>query len=784
MFILTIANTILIQPPPFPNADRLMRLWIRSTTTGATSDVSFLDANDVQARSLSFEALEVAVRTRLAITTSGSTERVRGESVSAGYFDLIATRPALGRGFTKEEYAAGGSRNILISHSLWLRAFGGRTNVLGETLRARANDGQGTDGLFTIIGVMPKGFVGTVDPDISEFWLPVQQYLPRSGLDRRTSRGAWVLAKLHKGISPGAAQVELGRITSALAAEHPADYRDRSLTIEPVGETWRTRFREGLAMLTSASVLLLLIACVNVSQLMMARVARQEHETRIRLALGATRAMLTRQLVVESTVIATAGGLLGFAGAILGVKLFEAASVFQLPPYVAFHLDFSTVIIASAVLFVTAIASSVVPSWLGSRMGAGQLRDGGRSTTAGRQQRRSVNTLISAQVACSFVLLFGAALMLRTYANLVRADVGYATENVLRLAISLDARVYPDNTSYLQFARDAKVALAAESGVRGVSFMAGVLPPWNDPTVAIAVRGEPWPHLSAITTHAVDEDFFRVLSIPLVAGRAIGPEDRSNSVRVAVISQSLARAISPASARAALGQTIEVLRPPGMGGPTTIPVSIIGIAQDVQYQGPLRPRPADYDLYVPMNQSPDATLSIAVSTSGDPALLLLPAQALLSSLAPSSPLHWVSTMKSELALQYGDARLYAWLTTVFGGAALLLVAIGIYGVLSNSVARRLQELGLRIAIGATPGNILELVIREAMSPLAVGLGIGTIIAVASAPLAQSLVYGMAPTNALTFVAVIASILVFGLVASFLPARRATAIDPLTALRGK
>jgi predicted permease len=674
---------------------------------------------------------------------------------------------------------------MILGHALWMRTFGGRPDIVGQTVRARGNAGMGErEQLFTVVGVMPPGFAGTVDPDISEFWLPIEQYTPRSLLDRRRARSTWVLARLRPGGSVASAHAEVAAIGRQLAAEHPDDYRELSLGVEPVGETWRERFRDGLTMVTVAAGLLLLIACVNIAYLLLTRLAQREHELRIRVALGAPRASIVRQLLLESLLLTLTGGLAGTLLAVWGVRAFAAAEVFRLPTYVPLAVDATVVALALGLVVLTAVLSGALPAVFVSRVGSSQqLREIGRGTTLGRRQRLAIDMLVAAEVAFSFLLLTGSMMMVRTYANLVRSDVGYRTENLQRLAVSLDPQEYPSAENQLAFARDAKAALAGQPGVRAVSFMAGVLPPWFDPEVQLGVGGAARPELSAVNRHPVDEDFFGVMDIAIRDGRAFLPTDRADTRRVAVVSHSVARALAGGDGRDALGRTVQILRDPRQPS-TAEPFVVVGIAEDVRYHGPRAARAGDHDLYIPMAQAPSSILSIAVETERDARLLLPTIQRILGRLAPTSPIHWVSTMEEELGLQFGDARLYAWLTGVFGGSALLLVTIGIYGVISNAVTRRWSELGVRMAVGARPRDIVTLVLSQASRPLAIGIAIGAVGSLAGATLATSLVYGMASTDPLTFVGVGLMLFGTGLGASVLPARRATRLDPKEVLQAR
>ena len=785
VFILTIANAVLVQGPPFPDVDRLMRIWTIDDATRARADVSYLDVRDIADRARSFDAIELAARTRSAITTQRGTERVRGESVTAGYFDLIGVRPAVGRAFTRDEYAPDANRVIVLSHGLWTRMFGGRLDIIGHQVRMRGNTGMldEPDRLFTVVGVMPSGFAGTVDFDVSEFWLPIEQYTPRSLLDRRRTRSSWVLARLRPNVSPAVAATEVRAIGQQLAAEYPDDYRDISFGVEPVGETWRERFRPGLRLLTGAAALLLLIACANVAYLLLTRLAQRDSELRIRAALGEPRGSLLRQLILESATLTVAGGVVGTALAILGVELFARANLFRLPTYVPLEVDVTVVAVAMTVLLITALLGGVLPASLASRMPQSRgLYDIGRAPTLGSRQRRTLDLLVAAEVAFSFVLLVGSALLVRSYANLVQSDLGFRTVNLQRLAVSLDPVEFETTEAQLGFVHDAREALSRHPGVRGVSLTAGVLPPWFDERVPIAVRGEPRAELSAVGRHAIDDAFLRVMDIRLEAGRNFTSGDRADAQRVAIVSRTLARAIAGGDGSGAVGRTFQIARDP-VAARTAPPIEIVGVVEDVRYHGPRADRTADHDLYVPIAQAMDPILSIAVHTDRDPALMLDDLRQAIGTLAPTSAIHWVSTMEEELALQFGDARLYAWLIGVFGASALLLVAMGVYGVMSNAVTRRWSEIGLRMAVGARPADIVALVVRGAAGPLLLGIVAGAFAALASARLTAALVYGIGSTDPLTYIFVALGLLLVGGLACLVPARRASRLDPRTVLQG-
>jgi predicted permease len=584
-------------------------------------------------------------------------------------------------------------------------------------------------------------------------------------------------------VALSAAHAEVTGIGRRLATQYPEAYRDISLAVEPLGESWRSRFRGGLTLLTAAAGLLLLIACTNVSYLLLARLAQREHELRLHLALGATPGVIARQILLESVLLAVVGGAAGTLLAVRGVSLVAAARVFQLPPYVTLAVDARVIAVAVGLLLLTAVVSGVLPAWFGTRLNAGhQLPEIGRGTTLGKRQRLTIDGLVAAEVALSFLLLIGSALIVRSYANLLGSDPGYRTDRLQRMAITLDPQEFGTAERQLAFAGEAKAQLAAQPGVTGVSIIAGVLPPWFDPEVQLGIGGVPAPELAAVRQHAVDEDFFLLMGVDLLGGRGPTASDDASAPRVAVVSRSVARALAGGDGLAALGRRFEIMRR-GQRGPEPVSVEIVGVAQDVRYNGPLgSPVLVDRDIYLPIAQQVDPTLSIAIATAGDPAPLLPGFQRLLGRLAPTSPQHWISTMEEELALQFGDARLYAWLTGVFGATALLLVTLGIYSVIANAVTRRLSELSVRMAVGARPRDIVVMVLSQASRPLFVGIAVGGALALAGVGLAASLVFGVGTRDPVTFLAVAVVVLATGLVASYIPGRRAARLDPNVLLR--
>jgi predicted permease len=789
LVVVALADAILLRRPDLPDPERLTRVWLRSGED--EGDVSYLEARDL-ATVLAFDAVEAAARTRMAILSGTASERLRGEAVTPGYFALVGRAPALGRLFTAAEQQPGGDRVVLLGHELWQRHFGGRADVVGTPMRVAGSGHDPSPVTYTVVGVMPKGFVGTVDPDVSEFWLPVAHTPHRNIFEARDVRNVWVLARRAPGVTLAAAQQQVAALSRRLAAAEPAHYADAALVAEPFGESWREPLRAGMRALRAAGALLLLIACVDVAHLLLARLARREPELALRRVLGASGGGLLGGLLVEPLLLALAGGALGTVVAWQAVRYLAQHPALRLPAYVSLAPDLRLAAIALGVVVATALLFGVVPAWLGARVGAGQrLRAGGRGASLDRRQRRLGRLLLASQIGVTFVLVLGGLLLLRSWLSLSRTDVGYRTDHLLRMAITLDMAEHADAAAVRSFAERARETLARQPGVRDVALMSEVMPPWFDDTFGIAQAGEALPDLREVPRHAVDRNFLRVMDIGLVAGRSFAPSDGPDAPRVALVSESLARRLGSGVRERALGRSLQLVTDPATGELSS-PLEVVGVVADVRYNGPLAPvrgqRTASgatagaHDLWVPLEQAPSHVISFAIHTAVEPGSLIPQLSRELGRLAPTSPLHWISTMEEELAGQIAGASFYGKLTGVFAASAALLAMLGVYGVAANAVARRRRELAVRAAVGARRGDLLRLVVGDGLRTVVAGLAAGTVLALAGARLLAGLLHGVEPHDAASFGLSLAGLLALGLVACWLPGRRATAVDPASVLR--
>ena len=784
--VVTLINAVLIRQAPFPEADRLIRVWTARSEEDPRDDLSYPDFRDIREQVQSFEVVESVARTRLAVTLPEGTERMRGEAISPGYFELIGVRAALGRLFTPDEYAREGERVMVISDQYWKNNFGGTSDVLGRTATARTVYGAPDEPslTYTIIGVLPPGFVGTIEEDVSDFWIPIEHYTPAAHLEDRNAAYLWVIARLKPGISLEAAGNEIATIGRQLADAYPDRPDDYRMWLERFGENWRGEIRMGLSLLLVASFLLLVIACTNVANLLLARLAEREHELGVRMTLGAGRMRILRQLLTESLLLATLGGIAGVVLAYWGIKAFVAFVNFDIPSYVEIGLDWRLVVLTLLVVGLTGIAFGVLPAWFGAQVSPNtQLRETARGAVGSRKRAFFGRSLVVAEIALTFMLLIAAALMMRSYENLTSVDLGYRTDQLLRMGITLNRAEFPSPAEWRRFAREAQAALDNYPGVRRASVVSGLLPPWPDrrAEIDLTFEGLEGEFLRRVGMHPVDPAYLEAMDIQLLHGRNFTESDDENGAPVLLITRGLARRMAGGEEADALHGQIRLVIDPRTERLSN-PFEVVGVVEDIVWTGPRGAPPYEYDVFLPAPQGPSFVLSVAIYAEVKPESLITPLRQELGKLAPTSPVHWISTMKDELGNQYADSRFYTFLLSNYSISAVILAIIGIYGVLSNSVVRRFSELGMRMALGAARRDILRLVLRQGLVTVAVGIVIGIVLAVASLRVISSLLYGVSAGDPATFIAVAVGLILLAFVACYFPARRATKVDPAEALR--
>jgi putative ABC transport system permease protein len=788
--IATLVDATLLRPLPFPDAERLMRVWLDEAGADSRVWLSIPEAKDLFAAS-TFETL-VTARVRVVGRIGSSSERLRGEAVNAGYFETLGLGAGQGRLLAAPDHIAGAASVMVISHGIWLRGFGGDPAIVGRPFSTER-------ATYTIVGVAPRGFIGTVEDDVVDFWIPLDQYEPSALVRNRAVPTSWTIARLKNGATAAAAQAELDTISEAWRAAYPDRYRRQALRIEPFGESWRARFRAGVAVLVAAASALLAIAAINVGCLLYARVLDRRRELAVRASLGADPRRLAGMLLVEALLLVVAGGLVGASVGPSILRAFLALSPVALPAYLEIEPRAWTFTAAFAALAVVSLLAGTVPALAGRRVSPGEvLKEGGRGTIGRATERRVGGALIAAEVALTLTLLVTGGLLLRAYERLSTLDVGYRREGIVRLAVTFSRADAGAPAARHELFDRLRRALSSYPGVTDVGLVSPTLPPWDSERARVRYDGldaVESPDGVTVSVHQIDQGLLPTLGIPLLEGRNFFSADGPASAPVAIVSRSLAERMGgPASA---IGRHVVF---PESVSPTVAAGTfrIVGVASDVAYDGlvqqetrqyirfgnAIEPRSARHDVYVPLARFPVTLLSIAASTSGDAAALVEPLRRRLAQVAPTSAQHWTGTMADEVGLEYAPSRFYAVLVAAFSFSALAVTSVGLFALLSHAATRRSGEMGVRLALGATPTGTALLLLRGSFVPLAIGALFGLIGAGWAGVAWRGLLYDVGLFDPWAFAGALAVLVVVTLLAGIMPARRVASIDPLSVLRAE
>jgi len=789
--VATLTDVALIRALPFPAADRLTRIWVEESGVDSRQWLSIPEGEDIQSVS-SFDAVLITARVRVVMLFSGGAERLRGEGVNANYFQTLGLSPAAGRFLAPGDHVAGAPPVMVLSHGMWMRAFGSDPGVIGRTLRTERAS-------YTVIGVAPQGFTGTVEDDLVEFWIPVEYYEPAAIIKNRTVRSSWMIGRLKPGVSLAAAQSELDSISVTWSATYPEIYRQRRLRLESFGENWRGGYRRGIGVLTAAAIFLLAVAAINVGCLLLARVLDRRRELAVRAALGADRRRIALQLFAEALAIVVAGGL---AGVLVGPYLldaFLAASPIAIPRYLNLEPDFRTLVAAAGALALAGLIAGTVPAFVGGRVNPGDvLKESARGNVGRPHERRWVSALIAAETALTLTLLVCGALLVRAYGRLDSVDLGYEREGIARLAITLSRADAGLPEARHEVFRRLRAAVQAYPGVEHAGLVSITLPPWDADRRRIGFAGldrNAVPNGLEAGVHQADEGLFATLGIRFLEGRNFAESDGPGSGPVAIVSGSVAGRLGGASR--AIGQEISFVD--GDQQMPTMPSGsyrVVGVVEDVAWDGiaaqdtrryieygnttdPLSKR---LDVYVPLARFPATVVSIAASTKGDAGQLIDALRRQITQVTPSSAIHWTSTMEDEVALEYAPTRFYALLVAAFSFSALALTSVGLFALLSHAAARRANEMGVRLALGASRRQVGVLLLRGGFTPVLIGATLGLVGAVWASAGIRGLLYDVGRFDLAAFAGAVVALALVALAAGLLPARRVAGVDPLVVLR--
>ena len=779
--IFTVVNGVLLRPLPFAAPDQLVFIW-QTHPFGKRIGieqipVSNADFLDWQEQSNLFEGMSM-IDSWGGNLTGDAPEHVEGSKVSVNIFSLLRVQPMLGRDFTPEQAKPGNERVVILSHSLWQRRFGSDPTVVGRPVQI---DGQP----FTVQAVMGPDFVFPKEvglPDYfsfakSEMWLPIAL-----SDQQRTNRGSHhiaVIARLKPGATLEQAQSQLAGIARNQEQQNPDDSKDWGTSVNLVHEQVVGASRKAILILLGAVGFVLLIACANVANLLLARSASRQKEIAIRTALGAGRARIVRQLLTESVLLSLAGGAVGVMLAAWGVRLLLLFSSEKLPRVAEITVDNRVLWFTLGVSLLTGLVFGLVPALQVSKPDLNEsLKESGRSAMGGRHRQRARNLLVVSEVALSLVLLVGAGLLAKSFMRIQKVNAGFGPDHLLTASLALPNEKYEDDALKAQF---FKQVVERASGLPGVEAAAAIshLPLSGKEEIdGFSVEGRTNPVEAAQVQTAdfrvITPDYFRAMRIPLLKGRFFTEQDRENTPYSMIIDESFARRFFPDEDP--LGKRINEDGSRNPHGFAVI-VGVVGGVKHTDVKAEARPT-----MYVPANQSPWESMMLVVRSSGDPAALTAALREQVLAVDKDQPLSEVATMEQRFSKAVAPQRFNLMLVGLFAGLALLLATVGVYGVIAYSVTQRAQEMGVRLALGASSRDILRLVIGQAMRTSLFGVGLGLIAAVGLTRVMTSLLFEVSTTDPVVFAALSALLIGVTLIASYIPARRATKVDPLEALR--
>jgi putative ABC transport system permease protein len=762
----SLLDGVLLRPMPFPSPERIVSVH-EAPRPGATNATSTLDFRDWKLLGSSFEALSAEQSISAALTGAGDPVRLPGKAVTSDYFKVFTTHALLGRTFTPEEDRPGAAKGVVFSHAAWQTYFGGAADILQ---RRPVIDGEARQ----VVGVLPPGVFDRAD---AAFWIPLEV-----SAERLTRDWHWltVNGRLRAGVTLSQARAQMGAIDAALADVTPAYKRDWTIEVDPLGGLLvDDTLRRSILIAFGAVTVVLLIACANVANLLLARGATRRKEMAVRAALGASRGRLVAQLFTESLVLSLFGGAAGVAIALLLIRA-AAPVLADAVPYTAdVALDVRVLAFTGAIALGVAVLVGILPSLQASAGDLfGGLNQSARGSSGARARLRRV--IVIGEVALSLVLVCAAVLLLRSLHNLERLDTGVRTDNVMTASIDLPAQTYSTPEKAAIFSDAIVRRLQAAPGVERAALSTYLPLRWISNGEALRAPGVESP--INVRFKRVDAGYFDVFGIQVLMGRGIERRDRTGAPRVVVINQALQKRLADvAGMTSPVGRSVRLLYADYTGTATQYDTEIVGVIRSERVGDPWRPDPPV--VYVPLAQAPHLSLKLLVRTAGDADAIVPVVREALRDVDSNLPLgDDVASMEQVRTRTFGLVSRPAWLIGAFAVVAAVLAALGLYGVLAYTVSERRREIGIRMALGARTGDVLSHVLRHALAMIALGLVIGLAGSAALARVLTSLLYGVSPLDPLALAAGCVSMTVVGLLAGIVPASRATRVDPVTALR--
>ena len=767
--IFSVVNTVLLRPLPYKDPEQLVMVWEDATKHGYPRDtptaanyIDWRDQNSV------FSGMAAIGDESFNLTGIREPERLEGRPVSASLFPLLGVEPQLGRVFTAQEDQPGSQQVVVLSYGLWQRRFGGDANIIGKPLTLNNET-------YTVIGVMPARFQFPSKDD--ELWVPIA-FTAQQAANRNTHY-LQVVARLKPGITLQQAQTEMTTIGARLQQQYPQSNAEVGVAVTSLHEHLVGDIKPVLLVLLGAVALVLLIACANVANLLLARAAIRQKEIALRVALGARRWRLLRQFLTESVLLALFSGVVGLAIAYTGLILLRTFIPENISQAREISLDLRVLGFTLLVSLFTGVLFGLAPALQAARFNQSEtLKEGGRDSATGASGKRLRGLLVTAEVAVSLVLLIAAGLLVNSFLRLRNVDPGFKTDNLLTMKIVLPQPKYEEMARRTAFYTELVQRVQSVAGVRSAAVTTNLPLYRQGNSISIRVEGRPDPALGQeliVVTRMVSPGYFDTMSIPLLAGRALTDQDTDTTPNIAVISETMARRFWPGEDP--IGKRISI----GRIRSDADWIRVVGVVKDVrQVELSTDPKPQMYFTYRQLDFF--APEDLVVKTDVDPASLAATVRKTVWEIDKDQPVSDIRTMQEILAESIARQRFSMLLLGLFAGVALLLAAVGIYGVMSYSVAQRTHEIGIRMALGAQATAVLKLAVGYGLKLVLAGVAIGLIAAFALTRLMSTLLFGVTATDPATFALI--SLLLVGVaaLASYIPARRATKVDPIIALR--
>lgn len=768
--IFSVVNGVLLRPLPFRDPSRLVLIAEKSSfPVISTSYENYLDWRD---QSHCFESMEATRSGSATLTGAGEPERLNVRMATAGLFSMLGINAQIGRTFLSEEDRAGGTPVVLLSYGLWQRRFGGSPDIIGKTVNLDLQP-------YTVVGILPNDFQILQPADVFLPFMPWAKTLPD---DRNWHPGIIPLARLKQGVSKEQARGEMVGITKRLEQQYPEDNTGTSADVVGLHDQIVQNARPALLLLLGAVSFVLLIACANVTNLLLARAASRGREVAIRTAMGAGRGRVVRQLLTESVLLSLAGGLLGVIIAWAAIALLPKIAAGSVPQGVSIGLDPWVLAFTAVVSLFTGLLFGIVPALRTAKLDLREaLNEGSRGSTVGPGQHVLRGALVAMEIALAMMLLVGSGLLLRSFSRLQEVPPGFQPDHLLVADIPLSPTAYAKPQDRYQFFDRLVERAKSLPGVRSAAAASFLPVSGGGSIIHFNITGRPpkSPHeFVAAGYRTITPNYLETLGVPLLHGRLFGRADNETSPAVVLINATMVHTFF--ANENPLGKRMQLGALPDQQVPT---MEIVGVVGDVHSGLGTDPQA---EMYLPYRQAdlllPVFQLSLVMRTAGDPSLQTPALRSALAEIDPNQPLVKIRTMEENMATTVAQPRFRAWLIGILAMLALVLAAVGVYGVMSYTVTQRTSEIGIRVTLGALPQDVFRIIVGEGLRLALFGVGVGLVAALALTRLLQSFLFGISAYDPLTFIGVSVLLTLVAVAASYFPARRATRVDPMIALR--